>query len=150
MNLQEKLMEDLKDAMRRGDETRRSVIRMARAAIKNAEVDRGRPLSDDEVLQVLEKEVKQRRDSIAEFARGNRPDLVAREQAEMEILLEYLPEQMSREQIEEVARRIIAQAGARSPTDVGKVMPKIMAEVRGKADGRVVSQVVQELLSKQQ
>ncbi len=149
MNLQEKLMEDLKDAMRRGDETRRSVIRMARAAIKNAEVDRGRPLDDSEVLKILEKEVKQRRDSVAEFTRGNRPDLAAKEQAEIEILMQYLPEQMSREQIEEVAKRVIAQVGARSPTDIGKVMPKVMAEVRGKADGRIVNQVVQELLSKQ-
>ena len=149
MNLQEKLMEDLKDAMRRGDETRRSVIRMARAAIKNAEVDRGRPLDDSEVLKILEKEVKQRRDSVAEFTRGNRPDLAAKEQAEIEILMQYLPEQMSRAQIEEVAKRVIAQVGARSPTDIGKVMPKVMAEVRGKADGRIVNQVVQELLSKQ-
>ncbi len=149
MNLQERLMEDLKDAMRRGDETRRSVIRMVRAAIKNAEVERGRPLGDDEVLRVIEKEVKQRRDAIVEFTRGNRPDLVAREQAEIEVLLSYLPEQMSREEIEQVARRVIAQVGARGPTDVGKVMPKVMAEVRGRADGRIVSQIVQELLSKQ-
>lgn len=149
MNLQERLMEDLKDAMRRGDETRRSVIRMVRAAIKNAEVERGRPLGDDEVLRVIEKEVKQRRDAIVEFTRGNRPDLVAREQAEIEVLLSYLPKQMSREEIEQVARRVIAQVGARGPTDVGKVMPKVMAEVRGRADGRIVSQIVQELLSKQ-
>lgn len=148
MSLQDKLMEDLKDAMRRGDETRKLVIRMARAAIKNAEVERGRPLDESEVLRVIEKEAKQRRDSIAEFARGNRPDLVAKEQAEIEVLQEYLPKQLSHDEIVAIVRRVITQVDARGPTDLGKVMPKVMAEVRGKADGRVVNQIVQDLLSK--
>lgn len=148
VSLQDKLMEDLKDAMRRGDETRKLVIRMARAAIKNAEVERGRPLDESEVLRVIEKEAKQRRDSIAEFARGNRPDLVAKEQAEIEVLQEYLPKQLSHDEIVAIVRRVITQVDARGPTDLGKVMPKVMAEVRGKADGRVVNQIVQDLLSK--
>jgi uncharacterized protein YqeY len=148
MSLHDKLMEDLKNAMRCGDETRKLTVRLVRAAIKYAEVERGRPLDDNEVLRVIEKEVKQRRDSISEFTRGNRPDLVAKEQAELEILQEYLPEQLSRDEIEQVARQVIAQVGARGPTDLGKVMPKVMAEVRGKADGRVVNDVVRDLLSK--
>lgn len=148
MNLQERLMEDLKDSMRRREEIRVSVLRLLRAAIKNAEVEKLHPLDDSEVLRVIEKEAKQRRESIAEFSRGNRPDLVAREEAELAILLEYLPRQMSRDEVEDAARRVIAEVGARGPTDVGKVMPRLMAEVRGKADGKLVGQVVQELLGK--
>lgn len=148
MNLQERLMEDLKDSMKRRDEIRVSVLRMLRASIKNAEVEKLRQLDDPEVLKVIEKEAKQRRESAAEFARGNRPDLVAREEAELSILMDYLPRQMSADEIEAIARRVIDEAGAAGPGDIGKVMPRLMAEVRGKADGRVVSQVVQKLLGK--
>lgn len=148
MSLQEKLMEDLKEAMRQSDATRRSAIRMVRAAVKNAEVEKGHSLDDSEVMRVIEKEAKQRRESIAEFARGNRPDLVAKEQAELDVLLGYLPRQMERDEIEDVVRRIIDQVGARDPTEMGKVMPKVMAEVRGRADGKLVNQIVQELLAK--
>ncbi|MCL5959355.1 MAG: GatB/YqeY domain-containing protein [Chloroflexi bacterium] len=146
MSLQDRIMEDLKDSMRRRDEIRVSVIRLLRASIKNAEVEKLRPLDDAEVLRVVEKEAKQRRESIYEFARGNRPDLVAREEAELAILLEYLPQQMSQDEVEAAARRVIAEVGATGPGDIGKVMPRLMAEVRGKADGRLVSQVVQGLL----
>ncbi len=148
MNLQEMLMEDLKGSMRRRDELRVSVLRLLRAAIKNAEVEKLRPLDDSEVLRVIEKEAKQRRESIAEFARGNRPDLVAKEEAELAILMGFLPQQMSRDEVETVASRVVAEVGAKGPGDIGKVMQRLMAEVRGKADGKMVSQVVQELLGK--
>jgi len=148
LNLQEMLMEDLKGSMRRRDELRVSVLRLLRAAIKNAEVEKLRPLDDSEVLRVIEKEAKQRRESIAEFARGNRPDLVAKEEAELAILMGFLPQQMSRDEVETVASRVVAEVGAKGPGDIGKVMQRLMAEVRGKADGKMVSQVVQELLGK--
>lgn len=148
MSLGQKLQEDLKQAMKQRDEIRRSVVRMVLAAQKYAEVDSGRALTDDEILRVIEKQAKMRRESIAEFAKGNRPDLVAKEQAELQVLLTYLPQQMSRDAVEVIARRVIDEVGATQPSDIGKVMPKIMGEVRGRADGRLVNQIVQELLGK--
>jgi len=145
--LQDKLMADLKDAMRSGDKIRRSVIRMARAAIKNAEIAEQKKLDDGGVLSVIAKEARQRRESIAEFKKGNRQDLVDQEEAELAILLEYLPEQLSREEIVAAARKVIEEIGARGPGDKGKVMPKIIAELKGKAEGREINAVVTELLS---
>ncbi|MBI4320664.1 MAG: GatB/YqeY domain-containing protein [Chloroflexi bacterium] len=132
--------------MRDRDETRRSVVRLILAAKKNVEVERGHVLADEEITRVIESQAKMRREAIAEFTRGKRPDLVAKEQAELEVLLGYLPQQLSPAEIEAVARRIIAEVDARGPTDLGKVMPKVMAEVRGRADGRLVNQIVQGLL----
>ncbi|MFC2058194.1 GatB/YqeY domain-containing protein [Chloroflexota bacterium] len=145
--LQDKLMSDLKDAMRSGDKIRRSVIRLARAAIKNAEIAEQKKLDDGGVLAVIAKEARQRRESIAEFKKGNRQDLVDKEEAELSILLEYLPEQLSREEIVAAARKVIEEIGARGPGDKGKVMPKIIAELKGKAEGREINAVVTELLS---
>ncbi len=148
MGLEEQLMADLKDAMRNRDEVRVSTIRFARAALANEAIDKRRALTEDEVLAVLTKQVKQRRESIEEFKKGNRPDLVAKEQQEMEILLEYLPRQMSREEIAEAARATIQETGAVGPNDFGKVMSRLAPALKGRADGRVIGEVVRELLSK--
>ncbi|MDO8688452.1 MAG: GatB/YqeY domain-containing protein [Dehalococcoidia bacterium] len=147
MSLQEKLAEDQTAAMRSGDRVRLGVIRLLRSAIHYAQVESGSPLDDDAVLSVIGKQVKQRRESIEEFGKGNRPDLVAKEQTELEILQTYMPPQASREDVLAIAREVIAETGARGKQDLGRVMPQMMSRLRGKADGRLISQVVQELLS---
>ena len=143
MSLQDTLLEDMKSAMRQHDETTLSVIRMLRSAIKNAEIDRHGPLDDAGVISVIEKDVKRHRDSIEAFRKGNRPDLVAKEEAELQVLLSYLPQQMSREEVIAAARAAIAEVGAKSPTEMGKVMSVLAPRLKGKADGRLISQVVQ-------
>ena len=147
MALEDRLMSDLKDAMRSGDKVRQSVIRMVRAATKNAEIDKQGPLDDSEVLGIIAKQARLRRESIAEFSKGNRPDLVSKEEAELVVLLEYLPQQMSREEVVEAARLVIEEMGARGPGDKGKVMSKLIAQLKGRAEGREINEVVTELLS---
>lgn len=147
MTLQEKLLDDLKSALREHDETRVSVIRMLRAAIKNAEIDQRKTLDDAGILSLIEKDIKRHRDSIDAFRKGNRPDLVTKEEAELQILLSYLPQQMSRDEVVTAARAAIAEVGAKGKADMGKVMSVLMPRLKGRADGRLVSQVVQELLT---
>jgi uncharacterized protein YqeY len=146
MSLKDKLTEDLKQAMRQGDEHRRSTLRLVMAAIKNAEIQKRRELDEGELLAVIAKEAKQRREAIAEFERGGRQDLVDREEAELRVLLDYLPKQLSREEIEARARQIIEEVGATSPAQMGQVMRRLMPLMQGKADGHLVNQVVKELL----
>ena len=145
--LKQKLAEDLKQALRGGDKVRRSVIRLVMAAIKNAEIARQVTLEDADILGVIAKEARQRRESIEAFRQGNRQDLVTQEEAELAILNQYLPQQMSREEITAEARRVIEEVGAQGPSDKGKVMPKLIAQLKGKADGREINAVVTELLS---
>lgn len=145
--LQEQIGEDLKNAMRAGDQTRVSVLRLVRAAVKNAEVAQGKTLDDGGVLAAISREARQRRESIEEFKKGQRADLVAKEEAELAVLLTYLPQQLSREEIGAAAREVIAQVGARGPADKGKVMPVLMAQLRGKAEGQAINAVVTELLA---
>jgi hypothetical protein len=144
--LKQKLTDDLKQALRDGDDVKRSVIRLVMAAIKNAEIARQTELDDGGILGVIAKEVKQRRESIEAFKQGNRHDLVAQEEAELAILQAYQPEQLTREEIIAEARRVIGEVGAQSPADKGKVMHQLMAQLKGKADGREVNAVVTELL----
>lgn len=144
--LQDKLMDDLKEAMKSGDKVRKLVIRLVRAGIKNAEIAQQKSLDDSDILGVISKEAKQRRESIAEFKKADRQDLVAQEEAELAILLEYLPQQMSREEIIAAARQMIDEIGAQGPGDKGKVMPKLIAQLKGKAEGREINEVVTELL----
>ena len=147
MTLKDTIAHDLNDAMRARDETRKSALRMLTAALKNAEIDaRGKPFGDAEAVTVVQKQVKQRRDSIEEFTRANRPDLAEKERAELVILETYLPLQASREEIETAARRIAAETGASGPRDIGKVMPVLVREFAGKADGRMVNEVVRAIL----
>ena len=144
--LKQKLMDDLKQALRDGDKGKRSVIRLVMAAVKNAEIARQTELDDGSILGVIAKEVRQRRESIEAFKQGNRQDLVAQEEAELAILQGYLPEQLTREEIIAEARRVIGEVGAQGPADKGKVMPKLIAHLKGKADGREINAVVTELL----
>jgi len=149
VDLQQRLLDDLKDAMRSGDQRRKLAIRAVRAAITNAEIERRRSLTEDEILALIAKEVKQRRESIVQFRKGGREDLVAQEQAEIEALEKYLPRQLSPEEIRAEAQRVIAEVGATGPRDMGRVMGKLMPAMRGRADGRQVSQIVRELLAGQ-
>lgn len=146
-NLKQKLADDLKQALRDGDKVRCSVIRLLLAAINNTEIARQAVLEDADIYGVIAKEIRQRKESIDAFKQGNRPDLVAREEAELTILEGYLPKQMSREEIIAEARRVIEEVGAKGPGDKGKVMPKLIAQLKGRADGRLINEVVTELLS---
>ncbi len=147
--MKQKLTDDLKEALRGRDKIKVSVIRLVIAAIQNAEIARRDTLGDADILGIIAKEIRQRRESIDAFKLGNRDDLVAQEAAEIAILQEYLPQQMSREEIIAEVRRVIAEVGAQGPGDKGKVMPKIIAQLKGKADGREINTIVTELLSSQ-
>ena len=146
-DLKEKLKNDLKQAMKSGDTLRRSVIRLVLSAVKNAEIARQADLEDSDILGVIAKEARQREESIEAFKQGNRQDLLAAEEAELSVLQEYLPRQITRDEIITEARRVIQEVGAQGPGDKGKVMPKLIAELKGKADGREINAVVTELLS---
>ena len=145
--LKQRLLDDLKQAMRDGNKISRSVIRMVLAAIKNTEIAQRDTVDDNGILGVIAKEVRQRKESIEAFKQGNRPDLVDKEEAELAILLQYLPQQISRQEILAEARRVIEEVGAQGLKDKGKVMPKLIAQLKGKADGRDINAVVMELLS---
>jgi hypothetical protein len=147
MSLVQKIRTDLEQALRKNDKLRCSVLRLALSSIRNAEIAQQKTLDDDGILIVVDKEAKMRRESIEAFEKGNRPDLVAKETAELAILLEYLPEQLTRQEIVEAARKVISELGAASPKDKGKVMSQLMPQLRGKAQGQEVSEVVTELLS---
>lgn len=145
--LKEQIQSDLHDAMRAHAEIRKTALRMLTAAVRNAEIEVRHDLDDAGVMVVIQKQAKQRRESILEFRKGNRPDLVEKEEGELAVLEAYLPQQAPREEIEAAARRLVAELGASGPRDIGKVMPPLMQEFAGRADGRVVSEVVKELLS---
>jgi len=147
MSLKDRLAEDLKDAIRSGDERRKVAIRLVMAATKNAEVAQGAPLDDPGVLKVINKEANRRRESIDQFRKGNRQDLVAQEETELAILQTYLPPSMSRDEIVQAARAVIAQVAARGPADKGKVMPVLIAQLAGRAEGREINEVVTQLLA---
>jgi uncharacterized protein len=147
MSLDQKIRTDLEQSMRKKDQLRCSVLRLALSGIRNAEIAQQKTLDDDGILAVIDKEAKMRRESIEAFEKGNRQDLVDKEKAELAILLEYLPEQMTREQIVAAARKVINEVGASSQKDKGKVMSQLMPQLRGKAQGQEVSEVVNELLS---
>jgi uncharacterized protein YqeY len=147
MSMQDQLMADLKQALRDKDEARKSAIRMALAALKNARVEKNADLTDDEMRLVLSQEVKLRRDAMAQFEDAGRDDLVASESAELAILEAYLPRMLSEAEIVEMAREAIAETGASSPKQMGAVMRMMMERVTGRADGRKVSEIVRTLLS---
>lgn len=144
--LKEKLVDDRKQALKARDKVRTSVIRLVLAAVQNAEIARQAALEDTDILGIIAKEVRQRHESIEAFEQGDRQDLVAQEEAELAILNEYLPRQMTREEIITEARRVIEEVGAQGPGDKGKVMPQLIAHLKGRADGREINTVVTELL----
>jgi uncharacterized protein YqeY len=147
MPLKEQLAEDLKDAIRQGGDARKTAIRMVIAAVKNAEIAAGKPLEDKDVLTVIGKQVKQRRESIEEFQKARRQDLVDKEEAELRILETYMPPAISRDEIVAAAKAVIQEVGAAGPSDKGKVMQALMPRLAGKADGRDINEAVTELLS---
>jgi len=147
MSLKDQIADDLKQALKEGDETRKRTVRLLMSAVHNAEIEKGAELDDSGVLGVIAKQVKQRHDSAEEFRRGNRQDLVDKEESEAAVLQTYLPPAMSREEIAEAARKVIAEVNAQGPRDMGKVMGPLTAQLRGRADGAEISAVVREILS---
>jgi uncharacterized protein YqeY len=147
MPLKDQIASDLKQALKAGDDTRKRTLRLLMAAVHNAEIEKGAELDDPGILGVIAKQVQQRHDRAEEFRRGQRQDLVDKEGAEAAVLQGYLPAAMSREEIVEAARKVIAEVGAQGPRDMGKVMGPLTAQLRGRADGSEVAAVVRELLA---
>jgi uncharacterized protein len=144
--LRESIDEQLKSAMKSGDKLTVSVLRMLKSAVKYVEIEKGQQLSDDDVVQVVSREAKRRRESIEQFEQGGRSDLVEQETAELKILSQYLPEQLDEAELAGIAREVISELHAASKADKGKVMGALMPRVRGKADGKLVNRIVDELL----
>ena len=148
MSLQDKLSTDLKTAMRSKEELRVSVLRLLLSAMNYAEIAQQKKLDDAGIISVIQKEIKQRRESIEAYEKGSRADLADKEKAELAILQEYMPAQMGRDEVMALVEKVIAEVGARGPGDKVKVMQKLMPQVKGKADGGEVSNIVTELLGK--
>jgi uncharacterized protein YqeY len=146
MTLKSKLNDDLKGAMRGGDSLRRNVIRYLNSQLHNQEIADQSELDDDGVLRVLTKQAQQRKESIRAFEEGGRADLVEKESAELEIIMEYLPQQLTEDEIRELVDQAVAEAGAQGPGNMGAVMGRLMPMVRGRADGREVSAIVSGVL----
>jgi len=152
VSLEERLREDMRSALKAGPpgKLRLSVVRMILAALQNARIEKGSPLDESDELKVLARERKQKQESLEEFRKAHRPDTVARMEEELALIESYLPQQMSRAEVSRLARRVIDETGAGGPRDVGRVMGKLMPQVRGRADGALVNEVVRELLAREQ
>jgi uncharacterized protein YqeY len=146
MGLRETIDADIKEAMKAGAKDKVSALRMLVAALKNKQIDKRRPLTDEEVAETIRFLIKQRKDSIEQFAKGGRQDLVDKETAEVAYLEVYLPQQLSREEIERTVREVIAQTGAQGARDMGKVMKALMPLLAGRADNKLVSELVKHAL----
>ncbi|MCR2803183.1 GatB/YqeY domain-containing protein [Paenibacillus soyae] len=146
MNLSERLNDDMKQAMKSQDKFKLTTIRMMRASVKNMEIELKRPLEDNEVLDILSREIKIRKDSLQEFQKAGRDDLVTGLAAEIEIISQYLPEQLTEEEIQEIVRQTIQELGASSKAEMGKVMGALMPKTKGRADGKLVNKAVQQFL----
>jgi uncharacterized protein YqeY len=147
MALTERIESDLKAALKASDRLRLSTLRLIKAALKNKEIEKGSTLNDDEVAGLLSSLAKQRKESISEFRKGGRTDLAEKEEAELRILQEYLPQELSPEELDRLIKETISEVSASSTADIGKVMKAIMPKVRGRADGRVVNERVRAALS---
>ncbi len=145
--LRQKITDDMHAAMKAKDVARLSTLKMLLSAVGYVEMEKQRDLTDDDILSVVSKEVKQHRESVLAFKEGNRLDLADKEQKELDILLEYLPAQLSKEELESIVAKAIAEIGASGPSDKGKVMGKIMPLTKGKADGREVNAIVEKMLN---
>ena len=146
MSLKEQLTADMKEAMKNKEKDRLAVIRMVRGAIRQQEIDGQKELGEEDVIAVISKEVKMRRDSIEEFQKGGREDLVGKTQAEIDVLLPYLPAQLSEDEVRELVKAAVEQTGAATPKDMGKVMGVLMPKVKGRADGKMVNTIVKSFL----
>jgi uncharacterized protein YqeY len=147
MALREKLDEDLKSAMRAKDSLRMNTVRALKSAVKYREIELMKPLDDAGILGVMATEIKRRRDSVEQYRAGNRADLADKEEAEIKILQEFLPQQLTREEVEAKVAEVIARVGAQGPKDMGAVMKALLPEVQGRADGKVVSELVKQRLA---
>lgn len=146
MSINEKIKADLKDAMKVRDVEKRDVLRMVDSMIKNVEIEKGKRaegLSDEEVIEVLMRAVKQRKDSVIQYNSGNRPELAQKEQKEIDIIAVYLPEQLNEEEITKIVKEVIAQNEVKSANDMGKIMGQVMGKLKGQADGNLVKEIVQ-------
>ncbi len=146
--LKDKLQQDMKDALKSGNSQKRTLLGMAMSAIKNKEIEKRSELNDEEIVSVIASEIKKRRDSVEQFTKGGRPELAEQENKEAEILMAYMPEQMSEEDVRSEVKKVIAETGAKDIKEMGKVIGAVMAKVKGKADGTLVSRIVKEELSK--
>ncbi|OGN01441.1 MAG: aspartyl-tRNA amidotransferase [Candidatus Yanofskybacteria bacterium RIFCSPLOWO2_02_FULL_43_10] len=146
--LKEKLQQDIKDALKSGDGKKRMLLGMVLAAIKNKEIEKRGELSDDDVIAVVASEIKKRRDSTEQYEKGGRPELAEGERKEAEILMAYMPEQMSEEDVRNEVKKTITETGIKDVKEIGKLIGAVMAKVKGKADGQLVSRLVKEELSK--
>jgi len=144
--LSDQVRADLTESMKARSAERTSVLRMLQAAIKNEQINVQHELSDEEVMSVIRKAVKQRHDSIEQYSKGNRPDLAAKEQSELEILKTYMPPELTDEEIESGVREIITSTGAQSKKDMGKVMKEATGRFKGRVDGKKIQEIVQRLL----
>ena len=147
MELKDQIKSDLKVAMREKDTDTRNTLRMMQAAIKQVEIDGGEPLDNDGVLSILQKQAKMRRESIDEYEKGGRAELAAGEKTELAVIEKYLPQMMSREEIEVIAQGVLADLGVSDMKSMGRIMGAMMPKVKGKADGKLVNEVVRSLLS---
>ena len=145
--LKEKLMSDLKDAMKEKDEIKKNTVQMVRAAILQIEKDKGIEVADEMIIDIIAKEVKKRKDAQIEFEKGGREDLMSQNQKEIEVLSNYLPKQLSMEEIEEIVRVVIAEVGATSLKDMGTVMKASKEKIGAAADGKSINEAVKKLLS---
>ena len=146
MSLLNRLTEELKEALRAGNHTKLSVIRLLKSSIKNREIEKMAPLTDEEVIGIIMTALKQRRESIEQFQKGGREDLVQKEKSELEVLQTFLPQQLSEEELAGEIQAVIREVGASSPKDMGKVMKILMIRLKGRAEGAKVSSLVKELM----
>jgi hypothetical protein len=149
VSLSERIQQEMVQATKARDKARLSALRMLRSALHNREIDKRAPLVDGEVIEVLSSLVKRHKESIEQFRLGRREDLVQKEEAELEVILSFMPEQMGEEQIRMELRQVIQEVGAVAPEDLGAVMKAAMGRLKGKVDGRLVQQLARELLSSQ-
>ena len=146
MSLKDRLMEDLKVSMKNGDKLTKNVVTMVRAAIKQKEVDERIELNDEAIIDVISKQVKQKKDAIEDFKKGQRQDLVELTENEIDILLNYLPQQLTESELDEIVRAAIQEVGANSVRDMGKIMSNVMPKIKGRADGSMVNNIVKQYL----
>lgn len=146
MGLRDKIDADTKTALKSGAKDKVSTLRMLNAALKNKQIDKRRPLTEEEVTETVRSLIKQRKDSIEQFAKGGRQDLVDKETAEVAVLEAYLPQQLAREELEAMVHAAISQTGAQGARDMGKVMKALIPMVGGRADGKLVSELVKNAL----
>ena len=147
MTLKERLMEDMKVSMRNKETLKKSVITMIRDSVKQKEVDDRVDVNDDDVIELIAKQLKQRKDALVEFEKAERDDLIAQTKAEIEILASYLPQQLTDEELEAVVRDAVAEVNAQSVKDMGKIMGKVMAVAKGRVDGKRINEMVKKVLN---